>query len=725
MAAFGGSTFKDVRRIRAAGQFAAGGAVCILIIAAALGAIDFGDGSRRGAGVTPAEQGAALYEAGAHSAAAKTLRAAHRIDPTAENRLRLVRALHASGDYYGVLEAVRDAARPSAQLRLYRVEALLRVHDFARAEKEAQSLLEVRESRPAAEFILARAAYGRGDAERAKALTNAVIRLSPAHAPEAWLFRARMALDGNDADLAVSAARRAGEAGAAEARVAAMRIEAALRKGDLAAAQSRFEARRRRLAPRDGRGKAYRDPEGAYLRALIDAKAGETQGLSRTIELARSWLEHEPRGPLRLAALHWRAGDEARARAAALGYLERAPGDTLALDLLAVIAAGEGKAAVAVAAAKALEAADRSLGAYRLHAAQMMAGNLDAAHGIVSDAGARPAPLEFTTAVEVLLGRPFESVRARRGYAQRIALASGRQDPCSARAPADEADAVLLTLIGARSLTRSCARAAAGRLDRALDAAPDFRAALEWRTVADVRDGAFGAAADRLERRLEARPDDTEAALLLARVRYAAGDADGARRRLEPLAPRLIARPPDALFYASLLGLAGEAEMLRAFAETAGARAPDAPLAGELFERAGLLNDAARARRAAMLADPEDPARVANYVDAMVALSRQSAARSLLLEIQRRNSTAAVSSALQSLAADSPAPAAPDPRAAGPGAGVETARRAFERDPRDPEKALAYALALQESGAPAAGAYRMACFRGSAPACQAAGESDS
>ncbi len=731
MAAFGRRVFRLRQRtvVIAAGAMVAGG----LLIAAATLTGDRDARHRRAEpeGVTAGEQGAALLEIGAYNAAVKTLHAAYRIHPTAENRLKLARALHAVQDFYGVIAIVGEAPEPSLEMRLYRAEAYARIHDFTAAEHEAEALKAFPETQSAAAFILARVAYGRGEGDIAEALTMDVIRQSREHAREAWLFRARMALDANALKIATSAARRARETGAGEIATRALISEARfIRTGrPLEARRALGDPSHIRPVEKAGASDARPAPQEAYLRALIAVSLDEPHELVRMIELARPWLKFEPRGPLRLAALQWRAGDNAVARAGAADYLRRAPGDSVANDLLAAIALDRGDAERAMEIAGDIAARDPALGAYRLFEAHRQLENRDAAFALVLSASATEAPLKFATAIEFLLGTPFQDERRRGAYSQLVQIANAEADGVVCGAGQDgygQRDAVLSAMIGARALTRRCEERAAAFLDEALATAPDFTAALEWRTLADIQRGDLAAAGARLEGRLTSRPDDLDAALFLARTEFLSGEAASARDRLGPFAPQLIERPEDALFYADLLSR-GESRRLRDFARMALRRAPDAPVTADLLERAGLLEDAAGARRAAMLADPEDPARVDRYVDAMIALSRRSAARSLLAEIQSRRGSEAVAAALRRLTGaqgqrsdlvKASPPASPADR-------LLAARRAFEGDHRNPRAALAFARALEENGEAAAGAFRIACFRGSPEACQALRESDS
>ncbi|HRX37819.1 MAG TPA: tetratricopeptide repeat protein, partial [Parvularculaceae bacterium] len=183
----------------------------------------------------PAELARSLMQQGEYSRAADMLRAAYRARPSESLRMELARALLSSGDYEGALETLRaDSLDSETSLaRDYmRAEALIRMQRFDDAA-------ELTSTMPAAErlngrtlLILARAAYGLGDFDRAGALIGEALRAGGDALGEAWLLRARLAFDNNDLDAAKSALARAEEAEASPRSVAMLRIEVLIRAGD-------------------------------------------------------------------------------------------------------------------------------------------------------------------------------------------------------------------------------------------------------------------------------------------------------------------------------------------------------------------------------------------------------------------------------------------------------------------------------------------------------------
>ena len=140
----------------------------------------------------PAELARSLMQQGEYSRAADMLRAAYRARPSESLRMELARALLSSGDYEGALETLRaDSLDSETSLaRDYmRAEALIRMQRFDDAA-------ELTSTMPAAErlngrtlLILARAAYGLGDFDRAGALIGEALRTGGDALGEAWLLR--------------------------------------------------------------------------------------------------------------------------------------------------------------------------------------------------------------------------------------------------------------------------------------------------------------------------------------------------------------------------------------------------------------------------------------------------------------------------------------------------------------------------------------------------------
>lgn len=650
-----------------------------------------------------------LMEEGEYARAAATLRAAYRAHPGERLRIEAGRALLGAGEYHEALAVLRDGLPEDAlawETDYLRVEALLRLRRFGEASALAGNIGEEGRS-GAALLLLARAAYGAGRREEALAYVGDALREGGPSLGGAWLFRARLALDVNDLAAANAAVERARESGAPARELSADGIEALIRRGafeDAAAAIAGLHARGGRRARRD-------DPLSEYLSAMLDAARGDYVSATRRLRASERWVGGIANGPLLLAMAHDGAGDVAQADRRFAVMIDVEPA-----NVAAVIAAGE-RLISANRLEEAGAVADRSqapvAAAYLRLAAALAAADhdtaLEAAKAFV-DAPFPPSPTETILGPHAATPRlsrdRYLGARALAGGVRVLFTGDARQAARTARQLDQPAAApAMLTLIGELYLAAGDDTKAAAAFDRALSAAPGSSKALVGRVRAAVRAGDIAAAETLLRQRIAAEPERVDARSMLARVLVGEGRATEAIEVLTPAEDSIAASASGAAAFAAALEDAGEGARLAGFARRFSDLHPGDPAAAALFERAGLYEAAAVAARAALLAAPEQPERVAAYRSAMRQIGRGEAAEAFV---------AALASGAD---AANHAPAGP----AGGGDGLAALRRAYLAAPTDAAAISRFGTALAAAGplAESVRVMREACFWAAFGSCEA------
>lgn len=699
--------------------------------------------------LTPKAFGEALYSSGAYAKAARTLRANYQLAPTTENQIALMKALYASGRYASVLEAAASGEGTARAVNLLRLEALIKLHRYAEARSEALEMLARNKADIEALFILARCDYALGDFASAGRQLQTVIRAQSPLSPEAWLLRARMALDDGDEALALSAAARAADAGAAKNRTNAVVIEAMIRAGRLDEAAKALATRKRLFAV-----EARIDAQGLYLSALLDLAGDDSIRAARAFNVIEPWLQHEIRGPLVLAAANWLAGDEAQAATQLEQYLRNTPNDWVGLDLRATFAAGGDNFAEQDAAIDALGAQRFWLGQLRAYQRRISAGDYDAAIEIIDDGGGPFDKNLLQTSTQFLFGDWAGEQAAATFFIDAIAFRRDTEQArnASALSPPDDGGSGLVarTLEATALFHDNKLEAANALLDGLLSEAPSFDRALTLRTLTDVRAGDVDEASQRLTDAMTGGDARSHVRLLLARLLVLRADDAVAVELLRPFEGALLEDADAALFYADLLRETGASSALTMFSDRARASKPEAPLTALLVEKSGRPEKAAAIFRAAFLAAPGDGARARAYGRIMEengraheaaaligrVLKRQPENAGLLAELIRLQEglgdTQARLASLEALQAIDAAHAErlrdPVRPVAMPEDGAEAlrrARQAYLGAPENGEAAFQYGILLSRGGEDASGIFRIACFWGARAACGEETPSDS
>ncbi|MEE2692503.1 MAG: tetratricopeptide repeat protein [Pseudomonadota bacterium] len=666
--------------------------------------------------LSPSALGDELYDAGDYRRAADALRAAYRETPTAELRFRLARALYGAGDFAGALEVLETRREaPTPQDSALAAETLLRLSRF----DEARAAAEAAGSAYAGRFALiaARAYYAQGDHARAETHLAEALRSGGEAVAEAWLFRARVALEKGTPDEARASIKRALEAGAAESAAGALETEILIRAGETQAARAKLAKSagpsRQRLFGRKAR--AAFDAQTEYLLGFADAADGDYANAARRLRAVEPWLTHQLHGRLILAAVKDGVGDSAQAEALYLDARRAAPGDPVALDAMAALHARAGRSREALEAAAALQTVSPQLGALRrlsvLARLDDVDGLLEAARSVETNA---PAPPFASVALfgagsaaarDDAANRPMLETLAAAGAARATGDAARAVKAAGALAPYTD-NAAALMLAGDLMVIAGDDRAARERYRAAAALAPAAWAPQAGLLRLDVRAGDYADARRRLETQV-AVSETGEAGhfperLALARLLRAQGEAKAATEILAPVAERLAASANDALTYAELLAAAGETKRLADFAGAVRRAHPAAPETVGVLALAGLDREAAAAARRAVLSSPGDPARIDAYRAAMARIGASADAESFIEALARARPEATAPGTEKSVSR-------------------EAAARAYYHDPADAAAAFQYGAALRAAGNPTAAAVlREACFHAAQAACAAA-----
>lgn len=588
----------------------------------------------------PREAAPASEPAFLSPAAARAIGARWRQTRRPEAGRDYAQALLAAGMPGDLLDAVATEglfADDSAARALFRGEALLRLYRYDDAI-EAVSAPALADN-PYAAFILVRARAGAGGGLDREAL--AIATRGPSDlAREAWLQRARVALETGDFPAMDASLKRAAEAGASEARLEPFRIERAIRSGATVAASEALAKRaKEQAAATAARGEIIPDIEGMRLAAMLALRAGDGREGARLVD--RAGLGVPGARDASLAALaKWMAGDRAQAEAILSAHLRTAPGDWVARDLAAALAFDAGDNTKGAGHLEQLAATNPRLAAFRRMNRALAEANADLAYSsIASLFGAEP----LYGAAAALLGEGVAVARLPEPVAADHALAAvaSATDARSARA----ASAKLLGL--RRSpLDYAAAGAALARAGLDMDAAAlafdasrsaeHFYAPVALRADILAKAGRVGEALASLEAFVAKNAGHLEASLARARLLLRLEDMKAAASAFAAIDPMAVfADDLSALDYARAAAALGDpwrSSMLAA----ASASLPPGERLGRVLEAAGETAGAAEAYREALINDPDAADLARAYREAMAHLGRSADADALIAAIARR-----------------------------------------------------------------------------------------
>jgi hypothetical protein len=609
------------------------------LVAAAL----FGIGGLAFAGalsIVPREAAPAIDAEFVSPAAARALGARWRQTRRPDLERSYAQALLAAGLSDELLSAVAKEdlfAKDPETRALFRAEALLRLYRYtdAVAEAAAPALAD----NPYAAFIRVRARAGAGGGLDRDALTLAT-RGPSELAREAWLLRARAALDESDFATADASFKRAAEAGATKARIEPFKIERDIRAGKTAAAAAALAARAESLAKMAaGRGETLPDFEGLRLAAMLALRAGDGREAARLAD--RSLLGTPGGHDAPLAAFaKWMAGDSAQAEAILSAHLRAAPGDWIARDLAAALAFEQGEEKAAAAHLAELEVSNTQLAAFRRMRRAMAKRNFDAALAAAGDISAgKPlygaaAALLGAGAVTPRLPEPADADRLLAALAdaadQRTARAAVSALLAARRSPVDLAAA-------AAALARAGLddEAAALAFD-ASRAAGDFYSPVALRAALLEKKGRTAEALGHLEVFAAKNAGHAPARIARAQLLLRLDDIEGAVAAFAAVEPSAIfADEAPALDYARAASIAGD-PWRQAMIGAASAALPRGERLGRALEAAGEDAAAAEVYRDALIDNPDSADLQRAYRNVMIRQGRLDDAEALFAAIARR-----------------------------------------------------------------------------------------
>lgn len=519
---------------------------------------------------------------------------------------------------------------------LFRAEALLRLNRFSEAAALADAPLL--EGDPYAAFIRVRSNVGLGGGLDLSDL--ALATRGPADlAREAWLLRARVALDDNDFAAADASLRRASEAGATAARLEPFRIERDIRAGSLAKAAAGLDARARSLARAAARrGEVLLDVEGWRLAAMLALRAGDAREAARLADRAMLGAPGTP-GAAFAAFAKWSAGDVAQARAILAAHLRAVPDDWRARDLAAAVAFAWGDAHEGEEQLAALAHLRPRLAAFRRLMRAAAARDFDAAYAAATDL-AGDGPLSGAASSFVGAGAAFpafpEPLEADAALAAVLAAADLRRARAAVSRLTDLRRAPVDLVAAAATLARQGDLPAAAALaEEAGSAAPDFYAALALRASLLEGEGRADEALRLHDQFLAAHPARADAALGRALLLARTGSASAAAAAFAALDPAVaFSTEESALAYARAATQAGDRARALMLADASKSLPPDRLAA--VRETAQDDAGAAAAWRQALIALPSADGLAERYRAAMARQGRLDDAEAFLRAVARR-----------------------------------------------------------------------------------------
>ncbi len=578
---------------------------------------------------------------------ARALGARWRMSRDAAQGVQYAQALLAAGLYDELLTAISERGlfrNDAAAAQLFRAEATLRQGRFD--ETIAASGDGSAFDNPYLSFARARAAYGlTSDADDADADLARALRGPVALTKEAWLFRARLALDANDLETAEAAARRAIEAGADARAAEAVGIERLIRENALDRAAALLSARGK--SGRRAAGGLLRDD--ARLGAMIALRSGDARAAVRFSDEGRLAASTQTNDRLLAALAKWRNGDLAQAYSLVSGVLASSPDNWMAIDLGAAIARDVGREDDAASLIARLAQRKPALALFRAESDGAPAEDIDGAFRRVSSlkddlssGGVAAALLGGDGELPASLTEPGVGPRRIAALAKAISDEDARAMRKGAEEiVAEQAGAIALTLAG-EAFRR------VGDFDRADDAfgrasagAPNFFRPVVARSRLFADQGNRPAAIGLLREFLAENPASDEARLAMAILETEGGAARAAAASFAAVAPHIVfANEESARLYARAADASGPAARRRMLAG-AMASSPSHRILGQVYAAIGEDDRAAAAFRLALIAEPTDSALPALYEAVMHGLGRDEQAAALLSEIVKRHPEAA------------------------------------------------------------------------------------
>lgn len=537
-------------------------------------------------------------------------------------------ALLALGRYDSFFQLLKDEPLASDETRtalLLRAEGLTRLNRYDEALRELDAFEASDPLGTAASLLRARALYraDAGKADAAVAELHRAVASQPAVAAEAWMLRARIALDVGLLGDAQAAANRALESGAPGLRVAALHAEASMRAGDVDVAE-RLILKNLLRKSHAARAPA---PETERLLALVDLARGRPQDAARRLDRIASWLDQEPRGPLLRALAKFESGETAQGEQLLRRFVADHPNDWVARDLALEARVGEPEPHLS-----ALDRTRPGLAAARRLIAARAASDEAAVYAAATSAGFG-RDVFGGGARSFLLGARDKSILAPAD----LGLAGLR---AAEAAPLRETrrlvDAQLAMRRGAADLLVSAMLLAAdGDTSSAADLVRQAAPAGVWTWTAAAQVAALSPRAEAarlLADFLSLQPDSLGARTRLAKlIDDGSGPADAAAV-LDPAAEALAMAGSleDAVFYVRILVGAGRLADADVFAAAAAQRLLRAVDRARMAEALGDMRTAAHHYRQALIAHDagHDPA--AGYARAKIALGEAAEAAALL-----------------------------------------------------------------------------------------------
>lgn len=688
-----------------------------LILAASLAAIAIAlaalkiNGERKSEATDPRALAGEFARTGDYLPAAETLRAAWRAQPSESLRLEAARAYLVAGDNYSAIELLKDHSTESSlefsRRHLY-AEALLRARRYDAAAREAHLLGASSGGDARARLLSARINYGLGDFRKAAEELGASIRIGGDALAEAWLFRARIALNDNDLEAARAAMARAARAKAPSAPLRALEIEALARGGG-------YDAARAALNDLANAADDYGRVLARKLAVFLDASEGRYDEASRRLRDVAPLIEADPYGDIFVARIAAFVGDAAQSQAAIEAALEASPDNPAILEAGVDKLIDDGRIEDARVAASRLVELDAARGAR----AAMRAARVGKDFDLLARLALSAPPGEPPSSVDAMLfgaksdaaGKSADARRADRGLQDAVQTAieadNDHARDAALKLAGAGADAASLLVAGEILLAANADDAARSVFERAQETSA---AALVGLVRIDVRGGDLVGA----ERRLGS---EGRAGLDILRARAIAGQGriEDAASILSGATLEVSGRPDDGALAGEIYAQAGRADLLSSLASAMRRAFPGAPQTARVLLLAGLSTEAMSAARGALIAAPSDSKLARLYVDLARETDRISEGKAFIRElIEQSGENDALARAVRALDGASNAfeedgepPALPE------------VRNQYLRSPHSANAALGYARALERRGE-AESAIRLrreACFWSSSPAC--------
>ncbi|MEM9013885.1 MAG: hypothetical protein AAGB02_02145 [Pseudomonadota bacterium] len=257
--------------------------------------------------VNGVESGAMRYLASGEGKPASLQHQTMPVSPNGQKIIRIVRKKFQQAEFEDVISIVETADWAEEipdDARALVLESRVRLRQYAELVQSLDS--DPKKLAPWEQLALAKGFLGIGESLKASQMLDHVLRTEYA-ASDAWMLKARLALNTNQTSLARKALQRASENGLSASKLWSAKIEAAVRDGAFNEAESLLFSWSNDMDP-----SSRLDPHFLLARVFMNAARGQYEIAAKDLARIEKWISRSLIDPLILPLVYLRAGRTAQ-----------------------------------------------------------------------------------------------------------------------------------------------------------------------------------------------------------------------------------------------------------------------------------------------------------------------------------------------------------------------------------------------------------------------------